>query len=102
MESRRHLRPRHWRRFARNSRKQRPWLRIEIPKKEISELQEYYRTGDLKLWDQYNITWVNHTLGIVDFTNGFVEDYNDPLGRKAYWESVVNVKDSPLQPVPKC
>lgn len=66
----------------------------ETQKKEISELQEYYRTGDLKLWDQYNITWVNDTLGIVDFTNGFVEDYNDPLGRKAYWESVVNVKDS--------
>lgn len=63
-------------------------------RKEISELQEYYRTGDLKLWDKYNITWVTDTLGIVDFTNGFVEDYNDPLGRKAYWESLVNVKDS--------
>ncbi len=66
----------------------------DTQKKEISELQEYYRTGDLKLWDKYNITWVTDTLGIVDFTNGFVEDYNDPLGRKAYWESLVNVKDS--------
>ncbi len=66
----------------------------DTQKKEISELQEYYRTGDLKLWDKYNITWVADTLGIVDFTNGFVEDYNDPLGRKAYWESLVNVKDS--------
>lgn len=66
----------------------------DTQRKEISELQEYYRTGDLKLWDKYNITWVTDTLGIVDFTNGFVEDYNDPLGRKAYWESLVNVKDS--------
>lgn len=66
----------------------------DTQKKEISELQEYYRTGDLKLWDKYNITWVTDTLGTVDFTNGFVEDYNDPLGRKAYWESLVNVKDS--------
>ncbi len=66
----------------------------DTQKKEISELQEYYRTGDLKLWDKYNITWVADTLGVVDFTNGFVEDYNDPLGRKAYWESLVNVKDS--------
>ena len=48
----------------------------------------------MRKWDEYNITWVKDTLGIVDFTNGFVEDYNDPLGRKAYWESVVNVKDS--------
>lgn len=66
----------------------------DTQKKEISELQEYYRTGDLKLWDKYNITWVTDTLGTVDFTNGFVEDYNDPLGRKAYWEALVNVKDS--------
>lgn len=66
----------------------------DVQKKEISELQEYYRTGDLKLWDKYNITWVKDTIGVVDFTNGFVEDYNDPLGRKAYWESVVNMKDS--------
>ena len=66
----------------------------DTQRKEISELQEYYRTGDLKFWDKYNITWVTDTLGIVDFTNGFVEDYNDPLGRKAYWESLVNVKDS--------
>lgn len=61
--------------------------------KEISELIEYYRTGDLKLWDRYNITWVMDTLGTVDFTNGFIEDYNDPLGRKAYWEALVNIKD---------
>lgn len=66
----------------------------DVQKKTISELQDYYRTGDLRLWDKYNITWVKDAISKIDFTNGFVEDYNDPLGRKAYWESVVNVKDS--------
>lgn len=66
----------------------------DVQKKTISELQDYYKTGDLRLWDKYNITWVKDTISKIDFTNGFVEDYNDPLGRKAYWESVVNVKDS--------
>ena len=66
----------------------------DVQKKTISELQDYYRTGDLRLWDKYSITWVKDTISKIDFTNGFVEDYNDPLGRKAYWESVVNVKDS--------
>ena len=60
----------------------------------IADLVDYYRTGDLKLWDEYNIKWVNDTLGTVDFVNGFVEDYNDPLGRKATWEGLVNFKDS--------
>ncbi len=60
----------------------------------IADLIEYYRTGDLKLWDKYNIQWVNDTLGVVDFVNGFVEDYNDPLGRKATWEGLVNFKDN--------
>ena len=60
----------------------------------IADLVEYYRTGDLKLWDKYNIQWVNDTLGVVDFVNGFVEDYNDPLGRKATYEGLVNFKDA--------
>ena len=60
----------------------------------IADLIAYYKSGDLKLWDDYNIKWVNDTLGTVDFVNGFVEDYNDPLGRKATWEGLVNFKDS--------
>ena len=59
----------------------------------IADLIEYYKSGDLKLWDEYNIKWVNDTLGTVDFVNGFVEDYSDPLGRKATWEGLVNFKD---------
>ncbi len=66
----------------------------DVQKKYIADLIEYYRTGDLKLWDEYNIKWVNDTLGTVDFVNGFVEDYGDPLGRKATWEGLVNFKDA--------
>ena len=60
----------------------------------IADLVAYYQSGDLTLWDEYNIKWVNDTLGTVDFVNGFVEDYNDPLGRKATWEGLVNFKDA--------
>ncbi len=65
----------------------------ETQKEYIADLVAYYRSGDLKLWDAYNIKWVNDTLGTVDFVNGFVEDYTDPLGRKATWEALVNFKD---------
>ena len=66
----------------------------ETQKEYIADLIAYYMSGDLKLWDEYNIKWVNDTLGTVDFVNGFVEDYNDPLGRKATWEGLVNFKDA--------
>ena len=65
----------------------------ELQKQYIGTLVEYYRTGDLRLWDKYNIEWVDDTLGTVDFVNGFVEDYNDPLARKGAWEALVNIKD---------
>lgn len=65
----------------------------EAQKKCIGLLVGYYRTGDLRLWDEYNIAWVQETAGTVDFVNGFIEDYNDPLGRKASWEAIVNIKD---------
>lgn len=60
----------------------------------IGKLVEYYRTGDLKTWDDFNIDWVQDTVGTIDFINGFIEDYDDPLGRKATWEGYVNMKDS--------
>lgn len=65
----------------------------ETQKAYTADLIEYYKTGDLKLWDKYNIQWVKDTLGTIDYVNGFVEDYNDPLGRKATWEGLVNYKD---------
>ena len=65
----------------------------DIQKEYIASLIDYYHTGDLRTWDKYNIQWVQDTLGTVDFVNGFIEDYNDPLGRKASWEGLVNFKD---------
>ena len=65
----------------------------DIQKRALALLIDYYKTGDLRKWDQFNIEWVKDTIGTVDFINGFVEDYNDPLGRKGSWEGYVNIKD---------
>ena len=65
----------------------------DIQKRALGLLIEYYQTGDLRKWDEFNIEWVKDTIGTVDFINGFVEDYNDPLGRKGAWEGYVNIKD---------
>ena len=65
----------------------------DIQKRALGLLIEYYQTGDLRKWDAFNIEWVKDTIGTVDFINGFVEDYNDPLGRKGAWEGYVNIKD---------
>jgi dipeptidyl-peptidase-3 len=59
----------------------------------IEKLVDYYRSGDLKIFDEYNVLWVNDLESSVDFVNGFIEVYGDPLGMKATWESVVNFKD---------
>lgn len=59
----------------------------------IEILINYYRTGDLKKFDEYNILWLQELDGQVDFINGFIEIYGDPLGIKGSWESVVNYKD---------
>lgn len=56
-------------------------------------LVSYYKTGDLKTWDDYNIAWLHATEGNIDYINGFIEVYNDPLGHKASYESVVQIKD---------
>ena len=66
----------------------------DIQKRALGLLVDYYRTGDLRKWDEFNIEWVKDTLGTIDFVNGFVEDYNDPLGRKGSWEGHVNIKDA--------
>ena len=59
----------------------------------IRLLVEFYRTGDLKVFDAYSIAWLKDTGSLVDFVNGFIESYGDPLGMKASWESIVNFKD---------
>ena len=59
----------------------------------IAKLIEYYQTGDLKTFDDYTILWVKDLNSRVDFTNGFTETYDDPLGMKGTWEAIVNFKD---------
>ena len=61
--------------------------------KVISLLIDFYTTGDLKTFDDYSIAWVQDTLSHIDFLNGFIETYGDPLGIKASWEALVNFKD---------
>jgi len=65
----------------------------DLQKKYIETLIQYYITGDLALFDQYSIDWAKEVNGEVDFINGFIEVYGDPLGMKGSWESMVNYKD---------
>ena len=67
-----------------------PFAENKAQKETIETLIDYYRTGDLRTFDAYSILWVEDTASEVDFVNGFIETYGDPLGRKASWESTVN------------
>ncbi len=59
----------------------------------LQTLIQYYQTGELELWDVYNIQWTQCTEGDIDYIQGFVEVYNDPLGHKGSYESIVQIKD---------
>jgi len=65
----------------------------EHQKKVIETLIEYYKSGDLRLFDKYNILWLKDINSRVDFVNGFIENYGDPMGYKASWEALVNFMD---------
>ena len=62
-------------------------------KKTLTLLVEYYKSGDLKKWDEYNIAWVNDTESRLDVVNGFIEVYGDAIGKRGTFESVVSMKD---------
>lgn len=68
----------------------------ENPKQKevILKLVEFYKTGNLRTFDEYSILWIQEQDGFIDFTNGFIETYGDPLGMKASWEGYVNLKDA--------
>lgn len=65
----------------------------DAQRKVIETLISYYKSGDLRTFDEYSILWVNDTTSQVDFINGFIESYGDPLGMKGAWESIVNFKN---------
>ncbi len=71
----------------------RPYAEDAQQQKVIDLLISYYETGDLSTFDQYSIAWVENTEPLIDFVNGFIECYGDPLGLKCSWESIVNFKD---------
>ncbi len=71
----------------------RPFAEDAKQQQVIDLLISFYETGDLKTFDEYSIAWVENTEPNVDFVNGFIESYGDPLGMKASWESIVNFKD---------
>lgn len=60
----------------------------------IVKLMDFYKTGNLKKFDEYSVAWVEDTESEVDFVNGFIESYGDPLGLKSSWESIVNFKNA--------
>ena len=74
-------------------RKAREYAEDEQQKEVVDKLVAFYETGDLKTFDEYSIAWVENTAPVVDFVNGFIESYGDPLGLKSSWESIVNIKD---------
>lgn len=80
-------------RIVENLEKTLPYSETPEQKKSIEELIRYYRTGDLKAFDEYSILWAGDTTPVVDFVNGFIESYGDPLGMTGSWESIVNFKN---------
>ncbi|MCC6701206.1 MAG: dihydrofolate reductase [Fluviicola sp.] len=59
----------------------------------LKKLIQYYQTGDLKIWDEYNVLWATATKGDIDYINGFIEVYGDALGKRANYESIVQIND---------
>ncbi|MFT7299486.1 MAG: dipeptidyl-peptidase-3, partial [Sphingobacteriales bacterium] len=73
----------------------------DLQAKSFELLIEYYKTGDLKKWDEYNIAWVKETKGDIDVINGFIEVYGDPMGYRGAFESVVQINDFKMTEIMK-
>ena len=81
------------RRIVENLEKASEFAENDNQKAVIKKLIEYFNTGDLRVWDEYSILWLSETEGQVDFINGFIESYGDPLGLTGAYESIVNFKN---------
>lgn len=80
-------------RIVANLEKALPYAESQMQKDVIAKLISFYRTGNLKEFDEYSILWVDDTKSKVDFVNGFIESYGDPLGMTGAWESIVNFRN---------
>lgn len=80
-------------RVVKNLEKAKAYAETPLQAASIAELIRYYRTGDLRAFDSYSIMWTQDTTPTVDFVNGFIESYGDPLGMTGSWESIVNYKN---------
>ena len=80
-------------RIVENLEKALPYAETEKQVASTKALIDFYRTGDLKAFDTYSILWTEDTAPVVDFINGFIESYGDPLGMTGSWESIVNFKN---------
>lgn len=80
-------------RIVENLQKALPYAETAQQRRSIELLIKYYLTGDLRLFDEYSIVWTEDTTPVVDFINGFIESYGDPLGMTGSWESIVNYKN---------
>lgn len=81
-------------RIVENLNKALPYAETPKQSESIIELIKYYTTGDLRSFDTYSILWTEDTTPVVDFINGFIESYGDPLGMTGAWESIVNFKNA--------
>lgn len=78
-----------------NLQKALPYAENDTQKAYTQKLIDYYTTGDLRTFDEYSIMWAEDTASQVDYVNGFIESYGDPLGMTGSWESIVNFKNIP-------
>jgi len=70
-----------------------PYSETELQQQSIQKLVAFYETGDLRLFDEYSVLWVKDTAPVVDFVNGFIEVYGDPMGFHGSWQSIVSLRD---------
>lgn len=80
-------------RIVENLRLALPYAESDLQAQALEKLIEYYETGDLEKFDEYNILWIQDTESVVDTINGMIEVYDDPLGHTGSWEAVVSIKD---------
>lgn len=81
-------------RIVENLEKALPYAENDVQKDIVTKLITYFRSGDLKDFDTYSIAWAEDTKSRIDFINGFIEDYGDPLGMTGAYESIVNFKNN--------